>query len=137
MTDPSRDALNLGPAPPPIPATPATGTFDFNQPTIVAGLYLASLLTGITGIIGVVLAYVWQAESHPAWMDSHYRFHIRTFWMGFALGVLGAVVSVLTLGLAYLLVLPLWVVWFGVRTVRAMLAAQRQAPVENVETWLW
>lgn len=137
MTDPSRDALNLGPAPRPPPPSSTSGSFEFNQPTIVACLYLASIVTGITGLIGVILAYVWQGEGHADWMDSHYRFHIRTFWMGLALGIAGAVVSILTLGLAYLVVVPLWIVWLAVRTIKALLAAQRQMPVDSADTWLW
>ncbi len=134
MTDPNRDALNLGPNPQP---GPAPGGFDLNQPTIVACLYLASLITGVTGLIGIILAYVWQGEAHPDWMDSHFRFQIRTFWIGLALGVAGAVVSLLTLGLAYLIVVPLWIVWFGVRTVKGLLAAQRHEPIADPESWLW
>ncbi len=44
-------------------ATPAGG-FDLNRPTIINLLYIASFITGITGIIGVVLAYVWKGEPH-------------------------------------------------------------------------
>ena len=37
------------------PATPAKG-FDLNQPTVVALMYLVSLVTGLTMLIGLVLA---------------------------------------------------------------------------------
>ncbi len=39
-------------------ATPVPSGFEFNRPTIVSLLYLGSFITGITAIIGVVLAYV-------------------------------------------------------------------------------
>ena len=45
-------------------------------------LYLVGLVFGITGIIGVIVAYVNKGDA-PEWMQSHYRFQIRTFWMGF------------------------------------------------------
>ena len=35
------------------------------------------------GIIGVILAYVWNGETHESWQDCHFRYHIRTFWIGF------------------------------------------------------
>ena len=32
--------------------------FEFNQPTIISLLYLGSFVTGISGLVGVVLAHV-------------------------------------------------------------------------------
>src|SRR3546814_3246727 len=55
------------------PATSTNASFDLNRPTIVALLYLASFLTGITALIGLVLAYVWKNEPHEPWEPSHYR----------------------------------------------------------------
>ncbi len=40
------------------PAQP--GGFDLNHPTIISLLYLGSFITGITGIVGIVLAYIWR-----------------------------------------------------------------------------
>src|SRR3546814_8368095 len=48
----------------PPPATSTNASFDLNRPTIVALLYLASFLTGITALIGLVLAYIWKNEPH-------------------------------------------------------------------------
>lgn len=36
--------------------------FDFNYPTIVAILYIASFIVGVTGLIGVILCYIWRGE---------------------------------------------------------------------------
>lgn len=38
-------------------SNPASG-FELNNPTIISLLYLASFVVGVTGIIGVVLAFV-------------------------------------------------------------------------------
>ena len=45
-------------------------------------LYLLGYITGITAIIGVVIAYI-QADSADAPVKSHYIFQIRTFVIGF------------------------------------------------------
>lgn len=113
-----------------------SGSFDFNQPTIVALMYLASILTGFTMLIGVILAYVWKDEG-SGWETTHMRFHIRTFWIGLVLGMVAFVPTILTLGLAAFIVYPALLIWVAVRTIKAMLAAQKQLPVSNVETWLW
>jgi uncharacterized membrane protein len=43
---------------------------------------LLGYITGITAIIGVVIAYI-QADSADAPVKSHYIFQIRTFVIGF------------------------------------------------------
>ena len=124
MTDP--DPITTGTASP--------ATFLFNRPTIVALLYLASFVTGFTALVGVVLAYVWKGEAHPAWEASHYRYHIRTFWIGMLGWVISAVLMMVIIGFFMALAVAVWMV---VRTVKAMLLAQRDEAVPNFESWLW
>lgn len=114
--------------------SPQSDGFDFNRPTIIALLYLVAIFTALPLLIGVVLAYIWKGEQHDAWEDSHFRFHIRTFWMGIAWAIIG---GLLTLVLVGFVILALIGVWMVVRTIKALLTAQRRAPIENVETWLF
>ena len=45
-------------------------------------LYLVGLLTGgLTFIIGAVIAYM-NKDDAEEWLQSHYRFQVRTFWIG-------------------------------------------------------
>lgn len=115
--------------------TPATNDFQMNRPTIIALLYLGSFLAGITTIIAVILSYVWNGEDHASWEDSHYRYHIRTFWMGMVWTVVAIVGSIVTLFLLAWLLFPLVAVWFAARAIRSLAAAQRQEPIANVTTW--
>lgn len=114
-----------------------TQGFDMNRPTVISLLYLGSFLAGITSLIGVILAYVWNGEAHEGWEDSHYRYHIRTFWIGLVYGVLAVIGSFVTFFLLAWLFFGLVAVWFAVRGVKSLLAAQKHEPVENVETWLF
>lgn len=116
---------------------PATKGFDFNQPTVVALMYLVSIVTGLTMLIGLILAYVWKDDDGGNWENSHFRFHIRSFWIGLVFGVVAIVPTVLTLGLAGFILYPLLVIWLAVRSLKALLAAQKLEPIFNVETWLW
>lgn len=109
--------------------------FDMNRPTIISLLYIGSFLMGITTIIGVILAYVWNGEAHESWQDSHYRYHIRTFWMGFVWTGVAVIGSIITLFLLAWILFPLVAVWFAARAVKSLLAAQKQEPVNNVTTW--
>ena len=59
---------------------------------IIYILYLVSLVVGVTGIVGVIMAYVYRGEA-PDWLQSHYRFQIRTFWIGLLYVVLSGCCS--------------------------------------------
>ncbi len=55
---------------------------DTTLPMVIYALYLASIITGgLTALVGVVIAYVYQGKG-PEWLDRHYRYQIRTFWIG-------------------------------------------------------
>ncbi|MCH8684160.1 DUF4870 family protein [Pedomonas mirosovicensis] len=117
---------------------PPSSGFQFNNPTIVSLLYLGGYITGLSALIGLVLAYVWNSDTPADWERSHYRYHIRTFWIGLLQSILMVVafVTIILIPVAWLL--GIWiVVWFAVRTVKAMLAAQKQQPIDNPTTWLW
>jgi uncharacterized membrane protein len=121
------------PAPRP-EATPTPSSFDMNRPTIIGLLYAASYLTGITGIIGVVLCYVWRGEPHEPWEATHYTYHIRTFWVGLIAGIIGFIT--LIVGIGFLIFLALGV-WMLVRTVLAIVNAQKRAAMPNPQTLLF
>lgn len=114
----------------------ATSAFEMNRSTIISLLYIASFLAGVTSIIGVVLAYMWNGEAHESWEDSHYRYHIRTFWIGIVWGAVALIATVATLFLLAWVFFPLVAIWFVARAVKALLAAQKHEPITNVTTWL-
>nr|WP_310523166.1 hypothetical protein [Polymorphobacter sp.] len=116
---------------------PAEKGFDFNQPTVVALMYLVSIITGLSMLIGLVLAYVWKDDATDSWENSHFRFHIRSFWIGLLLAIIAVVPTVLTLGIAGFILYPLLVLWLAVRSLKALVAAQKRDPIIDVETWLW
>ena len=116
------------------PAQPpaSLASFEFNRPTIVSLLYLASFLLGITALVGVVLAYVWRGERHEAWESSHYPYLIRTFWIG----LIGALVSILLMLvlIGFVLIVAVLVL-VVVRCVLSLVNAQKRRPMPNPESW--
>jgi uncharacterized membrane protein len=125
------------PISPQLTTPPVQSGFVFNRPTIIALLFLASPLSGVTALIGVVLAYVWRNETHEAWEDSHYIYLIRTFWM-FLIASCGGVMLILTLilsPLGFLLITAVLVLAL-VRSVLVLVNAQKAAPMPNPETLL-
>jgi uncharacterized membrane protein len=125
------------PTPEPTSETSRSSGFEFNQPTIVALCYLASVLTAFPLLIGVVLAYVWRGAPEANWEESHFHFHIRSFWIGIAWGLIFIIPTILTLGLAAWILYPLIGLWLFIRSLVALGRAQQRQPIANVTTWLW
>jgi uncharacterized membrane protein len=100
---------------------------------IVYILYLVSLLFGITGIIGVVMAYI-NKDDAPEWLQTHYQFQIRTFWIGALFIFLGSILSVILIGWFLLL---FWVVWLIVRSVKGMKALDEEKAIDNPTSWFF
>ena len=96
-------------------------------------LYLVGLVFGITGIIGVIVAYVNKGDG-PDWLQSHYRFQIRTFWMGFVYLLIGSVLSVVVIGWFVIL---FWVVWLIIRSVKGLKQLGLAQPVQDEKTWMF
>lgn len=105
-----------------------------NRPTIISLLYLSSLILGVTGIVGIVLAFVWKGEPHEEWEDSHYQYLINTFWLGLACTIVGIILTIVLIGIFIIMAGVAWVV---VRSVMSMVNAQKKQPMPNPGSWLF
>lgn len=100
---------------------------------IVYILYMVGLLFAITGIIGVVMAYI-NKDDAPEWLKTHYQFQIRTFWIGALYIFLGSILSLIIIGWFVLL---FWAVWLIIRSVKGMKALELEKPIEHPTSWLF
>jgi uncharacterized membrane protein len=98
---------------------------------IIYVLYLASILIGVTAIVGVVLAYVYKDEA-PEWLKTHYQFQIRTFWIMLLYAVICGILCLILIGFLLYLVL---LVWWIVRCVKGLSALDRKAAYPNPTGW--
>jgi uncharacterized membrane protein len=112
---------------------------DRTMPAICYGLYLLAFATGITAIIGVIIAYAQRSTAGPD-MHSHYTFLIRTFWLGIVFAIvggiagavlmaIGAVLTVILIGFPIMAIAGLiWgvtAVWFGLRCILGLVYLSR------------
>jgi uncharacterized membrane protein len=111
--------------------TPPSGGFEFNRPTIIGLLYAGSYITGVSGLIGLVLAYVWRGEAHEPWEATHYTYLVRTFWIGLIAGVIGFITLIIGIGFLILLAVGVWTL---VRIVLSLINAQKRAPMADPQT---
>jgi uncharacterized membrane protein len=112
----------------------------------IYALHAFSLLTGILGaatvvgafligwpsIIAVILNYVKQSEARGTWLESHFRWQIRTFWFGLLWIALCWMFVLGTLGIGLLIVwLPIGIlsVWFIYRIVKGWMALNENRPM--------
>ena len=96
-------------------------------------LYLLAYFTGITALAGVIIAHV-QVDSANPMLASHYRFQIRTFWIGMLYLAAGIILSLALVGI---LVLIWWFVWSLVRTIKGLLALNENRPIVDPESWMF
>ncbi|HVW06901.1 MAG TPA: hypothetical protein VHB78_17985 [Vicinamibacterales bacterium] len=118
---------------PPVVASSADSLVTWT--TVIYALHAFSILTGIIGtatvigaflmgwpsIIAVILNYVKRGDARGTWLESHFRWQIRTFWFGLLWVGLCVLFVIFTLGLGFLLVwIPLVfvTVWFIYRIAR-------------------
>ena len=106
---------------------------ETGQAKVIYVLYLAGFVVGVTPLIGVVMAYLAKGEA-PEWLDTHYRYQIRTFWIGFLYAFVSALLTVILIGILGLLATAVWVI---VRCIKGFQALDRGEPIENVATWMF
>ena len=104
--------------------------------SLVSGLVgvatvVGAFLTGWPSIIAVILNYVMRGEVRGTWLESHFRWQIRTFWYGLLWVGICVLFIIMTFGIGILIAwLPLAIVslWFIYRIARGWIAlANRRA----------
>ncbi|MBF8223961.1 MULTISPECIES: DUF4870 family protein [Halomonadaceae] len=105
---------------------------DTTMAMVVYALFLASFVVGFTGIIGLVIAYVYRGKG-PQWLDEHYRYQIRTFWIGLVYGLICLVLALIGIGFLLMLALAVWMI---IRCVKGFKGLQEKRAPANVDTWL-
>ena len=93
---------------------------------------VGAFLTGWPSIIAVILNYVKRGDVRFTWLESHFRWQIRTFWFGLLWVSLCLLFVVATFGIGLLIAwLPLAFVgfWFIYRIIRGWLALSDRRPM--------
>jgi uncharacterized membrane protein len=95
---------------------------------------VGSFIFGLPSIIAVIMNYARQSEVRGTFLESHFRWQIRTFWfallwvlviLALSLPLMLIVVGFFTLWIGYVL-LGIWVIY---RIIRGWLALRDQRPV--------
>ena len=90
-----------------------------------AATVVGAFLTGWPSIIAVILNYVKRGEVPGTWLESHFRWQIRTFWFGLLWISLCAFFVLITLGIGLIVAwVPFFAIglWFIYRIARGWMA---------------
>ncbi len=82
-----------------------------NLTQVVYALYALSYFTGITAIIGIVINYVKKDDVAGTWLESHFRWQIRTFWFGLLWAIIGGITAFVVIGFVILFANFIWIIY--------------------------
>ena len=112
---------------------------------VIYALHAFSVLTGIFGaasvigaflvgwpsIIAVILNYVKRSDVAGTWLESHFRWQIRTFWFSLLWVLIAVAVGLTIVGLLLTAVILIAVtVWLVYRVARGWIALSGVKPME-------
>ena len=103
----------------------------------IAGLVSAGLLStpllGLLGLIALIIAYVKRGDATGTWLQSHYRWLIRTFWFSVLWNVVGWLAVVTLIGIP--IAIAIWIattIWVLYRLIRGYVLFNESKPVPGM-----
>jgi uncharacterized membrane protein len=95
-----------------------------------AATIVGSFVGSVPSIIAVILNYVKRGDARGTWVESHYRWQIRTFWFALLWFVIGWVLVFTIVGMVIgwpiLAVLTVWLIY---RIARGWLRLRDRRPM--------
>ncbi len=95
---------------------------------VVYGLYAAVFLTGVSPVIGVIIAHFRKDGAAGTIYQSHLVWQIRTFWFGLAGAVVGGALAVVAIGIPILVAALAWSLY---RVVKGFLLLTDGKPIDD------
>lgn len=93
-------------------------------------LMLGLPMGGIPPIIALVLAYIKRPESED-YLETHYTYQIRTFWIGLLASAISLLLCVILIGFVLLLAVFVW--WIA-RVIYGLNILSKNQPIADPES---
>lgn len=114
-------------------AAGATATADDLRETalrqltmIVYVLQIASIIVGITLIAAVIINTLKRKDVEGTWLESHFRWQIRTFWYSLLWFGVGLALVIVVVGFFVLMALAMWLLY---RAIKGWLELEERRPM--------
>jgi len=95
-------------------------------------------LFSVLGIVGVIICYVKRDDARGIWLESHFRWLIRTFWYSLIWAVIGGIIFVLlfiVFLLGPILAHIIWAIasiWVLYRVIRGYMLFKDSRPIPEM-----
>jgi uncharacterized membrane protein len=99
-----------------------------NLTAIVYGLQLASFLVGFTIIAAIIINYVKRRDVEGTWLESHFRWQIRTFWYSLLWLGVGLATAIVLIGFFVLMASAVWLLY---RAIKGWIALEDGKPMTS------
>jgi uncharacterized membrane protein len=125
--------VDAQPSVPAVSPNPQAGLIEYTH--WVYALYALSLVTGVAAIIALIMNYLRHSETRGTWLETHFRWQIRTFWFSLLWIVVSSIVAaplLLLFGIGFVLGLfafSLVGLWFIYRIARGWLTLRELRPM--------
>jgi uncharacterized membrane protein len=104
-------------------------TGSANERSMVTAMYICYIVGFVfplAALAGVIIAYINRGKNVPEYVRSHFRYGVRTFWYGFAMVAVGALLSLVLVGYLILLAFAIWTI---IRIAKGMSALSSGQPI--------
>ncbi len=135
MTDASTRGPGSAPEPPASALTIAKIVYGLHGFAILVGIagsatVIGSFVASVPSIVAVVLNYLKRRDARGTWLESHYRWQIRTFWYAIVWVVIAALLMVTLIGIPLAIAILVGVtVWLVYRIGRGWLRMLDRKPM--------
>jgi uncharacterized membrane protein len=79
--------------------------------TIVYALYASSFIFGITSIVAIIINYIKKDDVAGTWLESHFKWQIRTFWFMLLWTIIGSITVFIIIGWFILIAASVWFIY--------------------------
>ena len=111
----------------------SSGGTDLRQYTmIIYILYMVAILVGVTSIVGVIMAYVKRDDFAGTDYEDHITYLIRTFWISLIGYLIGAVLSIVGIGIIIIIAVGIWYIY---RSIAGFIKFNDNKPI-NAMGWM-
>lgn len=122
-------------APLPSVLTVANIVYALHAFAIVVGLVGTATIVGsfvgsLPSIVAVVLNYIKRSDARGTWVESHYRWQIRTFWFSIVWVIVAGVLFITLIGIPFAFaILGILAIWLAYRIGKGWLRLRDERPM--------
>lgn len=93
---------------------------------LVYVLQAVGFLVPLTWVIGVVINYLKIDDARNSWLETHFNWQLRTFWLGLAGMVVAWLLMIVKIGVLVGIAVTVWAIY---RVVKGWLALNDRKPM--------